>query len=111
MSEFYEQKGIKREFSVARTPQQNGVAERRNRTLIKVLLEPDVADYKLATTFWAEAVNTACYVQNMMCSLFVLLQRMLHDEPQPTMMLEKKDDEGLSQESGIADQERPKNST
>ncbi|GKA79537.1 putative ribonuclease H-like domain-containing protein [Tanacetum coccineum] len=35
MSEFYEKKGIKREFSVAKTPQQNGVAERRNRTLIK----------------------------------------------------------------------------
>ncbi|GKD49256.1 putative ribonuclease H-like domain-containing protein [Tanacetum coccineum] len=35
MSEFCEQKGTKKEFSVARTPQQNGVAERRNRTLIK----------------------------------------------------------------------------
>ncbi|GJZ83248.1 uncharacterized mitochondrial protein-like protein [Tanacetum coccineum] len=35
LSEFCEQKGIKREFSVARTPQQNGVAERRNRTLIE----------------------------------------------------------------------------
>ncbi|GJZ91746.1 putative ribonuclease H-like domain-containing protein, partial [Tanacetum coccineum] len=35
MHEFYEKKGIKREFSVARTPQQNGVAEMRNRTLIK----------------------------------------------------------------------------
>ncbi|GKF21425.1 putative ribonuclease H-like domain-containing protein, partial [Tanacetum coccineum] len=35
MSEFCKQKGIKREFSVARTPQQNGVAERRNRTLIE----------------------------------------------------------------------------
>ncbi|GJR79434.1 putative ribonuclease H-like domain-containing protein [Tanacetum coccineum] len=35
MSEFCEKKGIKKEFSVARTPQQNGVAERRNRTLIK----------------------------------------------------------------------------
>ncbi|GKG54302.1 putative ribonuclease H-like domain-containing protein, partial [Tanacetum coccineum] len=34
MSEFYKKKGIKKEFSVARTPQQNGVAERRNRTLI-----------------------------------------------------------------------------
>ncbi|GJZ58609.1 putative ribonuclease H-like domain-containing protein [Tanacetum coccineum] len=32
---FYEIKGIKREFSVARTPHQNGVAERRNRTLIE----------------------------------------------------------------------------
>ncbi|GJU55545.1 putative ribonuclease H-like domain-containing protein [Tanacetum coccineum] len=35
MNQFYEMKGIKREFSVARTPQQNGVAERRNRTLIE----------------------------------------------------------------------------
>ncbi|GJY40046.1 putative ribonuclease H-like domain-containing protein [Tanacetum coccineum] len=35
MSEFCEKKGIKREFSIARTPQQNGVAERRNRTLIE----------------------------------------------------------------------------
>ncbi|GJR98299.1 putative ribonuclease H-like domain-containing protein [Tanacetum coccineum] len=35
MREFCEQKGIKREFSIARTPQQNGVVERRNRTLIE----------------------------------------------------------------------------
>ncbi|GJR64024.1 putative ribonuclease H-like domain-containing protein [Tanacetum coccineum] len=35
MNEFCEKKGIKREFSVARTPQQNGVAKRRNRTLIE----------------------------------------------------------------------------
>nr|GEV73240.1 hypothetical protein [Tanacetum cinerariifolium] len=35
MNQFCEMKGIMREFSVARTPQQNGLAERRNRTLIK----------------------------------------------------------------------------
>ncbi|GJT91313.1 putative ribonuclease H-like domain-containing protein [Tanacetum coccineum] len=35
MSEFYKKKGIKREYSIARTPQQNGVAERRNRKLIE----------------------------------------------------------------------------
>ncbi|GJY82717.1 putative ribonuclease H-like domain-containing protein, partial [Tanacetum coccineum] len=35
MNQFYEMKGIKREFSVARTPQQNEVAERKNRTLIE----------------------------------------------------------------------------
>nr|GEW43280.1 hypothetical protein [Tanacetum cinerariifolium] len=35
MNEFCEEKGIKREYSVAKTPQQNGVAERRNRTLIE----------------------------------------------------------------------------
>ncbi|GJV99561.1 retrovirus-related pol polyprotein from transposon TNT 1-94 [Tanacetum coccineum] len=54
---------IRREFSVARTPQQNGVAERRNRTLIEAA-RTMLADSKLPTTFWAEAVNTACYVQN-----------------------------------------------
>ncbi|GJX82540.1 putative ribonuclease H-like domain-containing protein [Tanacetum coccineum] len=63
MSEFCEKKGIKREFSVARTPQQNGVAERRNRTLIEAA-RTMLADSKLPTTFWAEVVNTACYVQN-----------------------------------------------
>ncbi|GJR67891.1 putative ribonuclease H-like domain-containing protein [Tanacetum coccineum] len=50
-------------ISVARTPQQNGVAERKNRTLIKAA-RIMLADSKLPTTFWAEAVNTACYVQN-----------------------------------------------
>ncbi|GJX33548.1 putative ribonuclease H-like domain-containing protein, partial [Tanacetum coccineum] len=35
MNQFCEMKGIRREFSVGRTPQQNGVTERRNRTLIE----------------------------------------------------------------------------
>ncbi|GKB31756.1 putative ribonuclease H-like domain-containing protein [Tanacetum coccineum] len=55
--------GIKREFSIASTPQQNDVAERRNRTLIEAA-KTMLADSKLPTTFWAEAVNTACYVKN-----------------------------------------------
>nr|GEW92874.1 hypothetical protein [Tanacetum cinerariifolium] len=63
MNDFCSQKGIKREFSNARTPQQNGVAERRNRTLIEAA-RTMLADAKLPVTFWAEAVNTACYVQN-----------------------------------------------
>nr|GEZ86544.1 ribonuclease H-like domain-containing protein [Tanacetum cinerariifolium] len=37
MNQFYNMKGIKREFNVARTPQQNGVAERKNKTLIEVV--------------------------------------------------------------------------
>nr|GEW54320.1 hypothetical protein [Tanacetum cinerariifolium] len=63
MNEFYTRKGIKREFNNARTPQQNGVAEKRNRTLIEAT-RIMLADAKLPATFWAEAVNTACYVQN-----------------------------------------------
>nr|GEX05786.1 reverse transcriptase domain-containing protein [Tanacetum cinerariifolium] len=55
--------GIKREFNVPRTPQQNGIVERKNRTLIKVA-RTMLADSLLPIPFWAEAVNTACYVQN-----------------------------------------------
>ncbi|GJX68372.1 putative ribonuclease H-like domain-containing protein [Tanacetum coccineum] len=63
MNQFCEMKGIKGEFSVTRTPQQNGVAKWKNRTLIEAA-RTMLADSKLPTTFWAEAVNTACYVQN-----------------------------------------------
>nr|GEY92368.1 retrovirus-related Pol polyprotein from transposon TNT 1-94 [Tanacetum cinerariifolium] len=63
MNDFCSRKGIKREFSNARTPQQNGVAKRRNRTLIEAA-RTMLADAKLHVTFWAEVVNTACYVQN-----------------------------------------------
>ncbi|GJW06993.1 ribonuclease H-like domain-containing protein [Tanacetum coccineum] len=57
MNEFCRLKGIKREFSVARTPQQNGVAERKNMTLIEAA-RTMLADSLLPTVFWAEAVNT-----------------------------------------------------
>ncbi|GKE98145.1 putative ribonuclease H-like domain-containing protein, partial [Tanacetum coccineum] len=63
MLEFCGNKGIKQEYSNARTLQQNGVAERMSMTLI----EADwtmLADSLLPTTFWAEAVSTACYIFN-----------------------------------------------
>ncbi|GKD54976.1 putative ribonuclease H-like domain-containing protein [Tanacetum coccineum] len=63
MNQFCEMKGVKREFSVARTPQQNGIAERRNRTLIEAA-RTMLVNFKLPTTFCAKAVNTACYVLN-----------------------------------------------
>ncbi|GJS20821.1 putative ribonuclease H-like domain-containing protein [Tanacetum coccineum] len=50
-------KDIKKEFSVARTPQQNDVAERRIRTLIEAA-RTLLADSKLPTTFWSELVRT-----------------------------------------------------
>ncbi|KAJ9535657.1 hypothetical protein OSB04_un001191 [Centaurea solstitialis] len=60
---FFDQKGISQNFSSVRTPQQNGVAERRNRTLIEAARSM-LSEANLATQFWAEAVNTACYAQN-----------------------------------------------
>ncbi|GJR27256.1 putative ribonuclease H-like domain-containing protein [Tanacetum coccineum] len=63
MLEFCGNKGIKQEYSNARTPQQNGVAERMNMTLIEAA-RTMLADSLLPTTFWAEAVSTACYIFN-----------------------------------------------
>ncbi|KAI3725189.1 hypothetical protein L1987_64967 [Smallanthus sonchifolius] len=60
---FCAEKGITHQFSVARTRQQNGVAERKNRTLIEAA-RTMLVDSKLPIIFWAEAVNTACYILN-----------------------------------------------
>nr|GEU80102.1 putative ribonuclease H-like domain-containing protein [Tanacetum cinerariifolium] len=59
LNQFCGIKGIKREFSVPRTPQQNGIAERKNKTIIKAA-RTMLADSLLPIPFWAEAVNTAC---------------------------------------------------
>ena len=54
---------IKHETSVAHCPQQNGVAERMNRTLLDSA-RAMVYHAKLSKVFWAEAVNTAAYIRN-----------------------------------------------
>nr|GEX35067.1 putative ribonuclease H-like domain-containing protein [Tanacetum cinerariifolium] len=56
-------KGIKREYSNAKTLQQNRVAERKSRTLIEAA-KTMLVDLVLPNTFWAEAVSIACYVLN-----------------------------------------------
>ncbi|KAJ9547455.1 hypothetical protein OSB04_019998 [Centaurea solstitialis] len=55
--------GISHNFSGAYTPQQNGVVERRNRTLVEAA-RTILAYSGLPLTFWAEAVSTACFTQN-----------------------------------------------
>nr|GEW05470.1 putative ribonuclease H-like domain-containing protein [Tanacetum cinerariifolium] len=55
---------IKREYSNPKTPQQNRVTERKNKTLIEAA-RTMLADSKLPTIFWTEAVRTACYVLNI----------------------------------------------
>nr|GEZ04723.1 retrovirus-related Pol polyprotein from transposon TNT 1-94 [Tanacetum cinerariifolium] len=63
LHEYYEEVDISHETSVARSPQQNGVIERRNRTLIEAA--HTMLIYTQALLFlWAEAVVTACYTQN-----------------------------------------------
>ncbi|KAJ9536628.1 hypothetical protein OSB04_un000177 [Centaurea solstitialis] len=60
---FYNTFGITQTFSAARTPEQNGVVERRNRTLVEAARSM-LAESQLPQYLWAEAVNTACYTQN-----------------------------------------------
>src|SRR6185437_12891741 len=55
--------GIKHEFSSTYTPQQNGVVERKNKTLI-TLARAMLDDYDISQRFWAEAINTACHASN-----------------------------------------------
>ena len=62
-SNFCNKHGIAHEFSAPKTPQQNGVVERKNRTLqemARVMLNSK----KLSSRLWAETVNTACYTIN-----------------------------------------------
>ncbi|KAH9725866.1 hypothetical protein KPL70_008032 [Citrus sinensis] len=55
--------GIEHQFSSPRTPQQNGVVERKNRS-IQEMARTMLNENALPKYFWAEAVNTACYVLN-----------------------------------------------
>jgi transposase InsO family protein len=68
---FLKEEGIKHEFSSPYTPQQNGVVERKNRTLLD-MARTMLDEYKTPDRFWAEAINTACYSINRL-----YLQRIL----------------------------------
>ncbi|GJU28919.1 retrovirus-related pol polyprotein from transposon TNT 1-94 [Tanacetum coccineum] len=63
LEEFCDEKGISQNFSSLCTPEQNGVAERRNETLIEAA-RTMLNSAKLPKQFWGEAFNTACYTQN-----------------------------------------------
>ncbi|GJY38961.1 retrovirus-related pol polyprotein from transposon TNT 1-94 [Tanacetum coccineum] len=63
LTDYYESVGITQEKTILRTPQQNGIVERRNRTLIEA--SRTMLIFSKAPLFlWAEAVATACYTQN-----------------------------------------------
>ncbi|GJX57292.1 putative zinc finger, CCHC-type containing protein [Tanacetum coccineum] len=60
---FFKEEGIEHQTSTPRTPEQNGVVERQNRTLVEAARTMLLAS-KLPLFFWAEAIATACYTQN-----------------------------------------------
>ncbi|WVZ49158.1 hypothetical protein U9M48_000535 [Paspalum notatum var. saurae] len=55
--------GLEHQFSSPYTPPQNGVVERKNRTLVE-MARTMLDEYRTPRRFWAEAVNTACYIAN-----------------------------------------------
>jgi len=73
---FVKTHGIVHEFSSPRTPQQNGVVERNNRNL-QEMARTMIHENNLAKHFWAEAVNTACYIQNRIY-IRPILKKKLH---------------------------------
>nr|GFB83814.1 retrovirus-related Pol polyprotein from transposon TNT 1-94 [Tanacetum cinerariifolium] len=63
LSKFFDEVGITQQFSAARTPQQNGVVERRNRTLVEAA-RTMLTFANLPLFLWAEAIATTCFTQN-----------------------------------------------
>ena len=62
-SDYLKSEGIRHELTIPKTPEQNGVAERLNRTLVESARSM-MLDAKLSHEFWAEAVSTAVYLRN-----------------------------------------------
>ena len=63
VEELCDDKGIKHEFSSKYAPKQNGLVERKNRTLID-MARSMLSEYNVSDSFWAEAINTACHASN-----------------------------------------------
>nr|GEW59340.1 retrovirus-related Pol polyprotein from transposon TNT 1-94 [Tanacetum cinerariifolium] len=60
---FFKEEGIEHQTSTARTPEQNGIVERWNRTLVEAA-RTMLSALKVPLFFWAEAIATTCYTQN-----------------------------------------------
>nr|GFA51776.1 retrovirus-related Pol polyprotein from transposon TNT 1-94 [Tanacetum cinerariifolium] len=63
LAKFFDEVGITQEFSTAKTPQQSGVVERRNRTLVEAA-RTMLTFVNLPSVLWAKAIATACFTQN-----------------------------------------------
>ncbi|GJY89345.1 putative ribonuclease H-like domain-containing protein [Tanacetum coccineum] len=60
---YFAQEGIEHQTSTARTPEQNGIVERRNHTLVEAA-RTMLSAAKVPLFFWAEAIATTCFTQN-----------------------------------------------
>ena len=62
---YHKSSGVRHELTIAKTPEQNGIAERFNRTLARSML----LDVKLSQKFWAEAVSSVAYLKKKVLPL------------------------------------------
>uniref|UniRef100_A0AAG5D8R7 Endonuclease n=1 Tax=Anopheles atroparvus TaxID=41427 RepID=A0AAG5D8R7_ANOAO len=65
LRDFYKREGIQAQFTAGYSPQQNGVAERKNRSLVE-MARCLLSDANMHQRYWAEALNTAVYLQNIL---------------------------------------------
>jgi transposase InsO family protein len=63
VDELCDEFGIRHQFSAKYTPQSNDLVERKNRTLID-MARSMLSEYNVSYSFWAKAINTACYYSN-----------------------------------------------
>ncbi|GJV91536.1 retrovirus-related pol polyprotein from transposon TNT 1-94 [Tanacetum coccineum] len=83
---YFAKEGIRHETSTARTPEQNGVVERRNRTLVEAA-RTMLSAAKVPLFFWAEAIATTCFTQNRSLVIPRLGDTLIiHHAPEPSVM-------------------------
>jgi transposase InsO family protein len=113
VEEYLEEEGIKHEFSAPYTPQQNGVVEKKNRTLID-MARTMVGEYKTPKRFWSEAVNTSCHTINRLY-LHRLLKKtsyeLLTDEDEVPMSTMRTMAIGVVRPQEQQEQDQPSSST
>jgi hypothetical protein len=73
--QFYLEHGVDQQFSTTRVPQQNGVVERKNCTLVE-MARTMLDEHRTPRRFWADAINIACYISNR-----IFLRSILHLTP------------------------------
>jgi transposase InsO family protein len=73
--EFCLENGIDQQFSTPHVPQQNGVVEQKNRTLVK-MARMMLDEHRTPRHFWADAISTAWYISNR-----IFLRSILHLTP------------------------------
>ena len=96
VEEFLDEEGIKHEFSTPYSPQQNGVVERKNHTLID-MARTMLDEYKTLDLFWCDVVNTTCHAINRL----YLHKKMRSDngtEFKNTLVEQFLDEEGIKHE-------------